>query len=153
MEYCSWNPFTMHKKTLMIDQSGRVQIFFTRCLPSLKLYSYSERLTILKLEFLNLGRLKADLTMQQKILNGFDWLGSCNVLFYLNRNVKNTRTNGMIFVKPTSKSSLHSNFQVFLTRPRLGHRYLNCWNVLHAIRCFILDSRFRFFSNIKLINV
>ena len=68
LEYCSsiWSPYLIKD----IEQLERVQRFFTRRVSSLKFHSYSERLKILKLESLELRRLKADLTMYYKILNG-----------------------------------------------------------------------------------
>ena len=119
LEYCSsiWSPYLIKD----IDKLERVQRFFTRRLPSLKLYSYSERLKILKLEPLELRRLKADLTMYYKILNGLVDLDAAK-FFVLDRNVHNTRTNGVKLVKPVSRSSHHSN--VF------SHRCINCWNAL-----------------------
>ena len=59
--------------------------------------------------------------MYYKILNGLVDIDAA-MFFDLDRNVHNTRTNGVKLVKPVSRSSLHSN--VF------SHRCINCWNAL-----------------------
>ena len=68
LDYCSsvWNPFLQKD----IDLLESVQRYFTRRIPNLKIYSYSERLQILHLDSLEVRRLKADLAMYYKILYG-----------------------------------------------------------------------------------
>ena len=119
LEYCSsvWNPFLQKD----IDLLESVQRCFTRRLPSLKFYSYTDRLKILKIDSLELRRLRTDLSMYYKILNGLVDLDA-EIFFKIDKNVHSTRTNGMKLIKPVSKSSLHSN--------TFSHRCINCWNAL-----------------------
>ena len=119
LEYCSsvWNPFSQKD----IDLLESVQRCFTRRLPSLKFYSYTDRLRILKTDSLELRRLKTDLSMYYKILSGLVDLDA-EIFFKIDKNVHSTRTNGVKLIKPVSKSSLHSN--------TFSHRCLNCWNAL-----------------------
>ena len=68
LEYAStvWSPY----KVKHITAIERIQRHFTRRIPSLHELSYSERLAVINLDTLELRRLRADLLMYYKILNG-----------------------------------------------------------------------------------
>ena len=68
VEYCStvWNPYL--KKDIKLLE--RVQKRYTKRIPGLAELSYTERLNILGLESLEIRRLRDDLSMCYKIMNG-----------------------------------------------------------------------------------
>jgi len=117
LEYCTqvWNPY-LQKDIILLE---RVQRYFTRRIQGMNCFKYEERLRLLKLDRLELRRLKFDLVMYYKIIHGFIDLDK-NLLFKMNFN--STRGNDFKICIPICKTSLHMN--VF------SNRALNCWNSL-----------------------
>jgi len=92
MEYAT-PVFNPHNKC-DINALESVQRYFTRQIPELQKLnlSYKDRLKILKLESLQLRRLKTDLLLTNKIIYGHLNVESKN---FFNINNKSTRTNGL----------------------------------------------------------
>ena len=119
LEYNSnvWNP--THK--YLIDQIENVQRRFTKRITSLSHLSYLERLSILKLEPLELRRLWFDLIQYYKIFNNLTSL-SPTEFFNVHQPSLSSRAPAPILMKPFNKPNyvLTSFF----------YRSLDCWNSL-----------------------
>ena len=118
LEYCSeiWSPYLLKD----IDAVEGVQRYFTRRIPGLKTFSYTERLFLLNLESLEVRRLKKDLVMCYKILNNFVDI-NCDNFFEF--SVLATRGHTLKLVKPPLvKNNLQQNL--------FHSRIIDCWNWL-----------------------
>ena len=120
LEYAStvWSPY----KVKHITAIERIQRHFTRRIPSLHELSYSERLAVINLDTLELRRLRADLLMYYKILNGLSPL-TANEYFTVTVNDRVTRSSDKLLLSKPSISTnvLENDFFV---------RRINCWNEL-----------------------
>ena len=112
----AWSP-TLVKDIHKVES---VQRYFTRKIPGMEGLSYLERLRILRLETLELRRLKFDLVMAFKILNGLVDL-DYNDFFKVCRNTT-TRGNGMKLRVPISRINARKHF--------FAVRVVNIWNDL-----------------------
>ena len=119
LEYNSsiWNPcLKMH-----IDAIENVQRRFTKRIPSLSSLPYLERLAILDLEPLELRRLRVDLTMYYKIINGLTPLEGAAYFTYYSP-IASSRTDSKTLNKPSKGScKLFNSF---------FYRAIDCWNSL-----------------------
>ena len=120
LEYAStvWSTY----KVKHITAIERIQRHFTRRISSLHELSYSERLAVINLDTLELRRLRADLLMYYKILNGLSPL-TANEYFTVTVNDRVTRSSDKLLLSKPSISTnvLENDFFV---------RRINCWNEL-----------------------
>jgi hypothetical protein len=122
LEYNSnvWNP----PQKYLIDQLENVQRRFTKRVPSLKNFSYPERLGILGLEPLELRRLRCDLIQYFKIFNNLTSLNPADY-FTVHQPSLSSRASSSILIKPFKQPNyvLSSFF----------YRAIDCWNSLPVI--------------------
>ena len=97
LEYnsCVWNPH--QKKYIYLLEN--VQRRFTKRIPSLRELSYSERLTMLNLEPLELRRLKTDLLEYYKIFHNLNAI-DCSAHFNFYEPITSTRSSSPKLIKP-----------------------------------------------------
>jgi hypothetical protein len=118
-----WCPYYINE----IKKIETVQRTFTKSMGNLRLSTYSERLVILNLDSLQCRRLKADLVMCYKILNGLlDIDSSC---FFKRQLYASTRGNSIKLAKIHVASERDKNF--------FTNRVINIWN---ALPDFIVSS-------------
>jgi len=124
VEYCSqvWSPCNL----TAIYKIERVQRRFTKRLKGMNTMSYSERLSKLKLETLELRRLKFDLVYVFKIIQG---LVSVNKDIFEFATVSSLRGHNKKLVKP--RANVNCRYHSFVCR------IVNAWNSLpqSAIDC------------------
>jgi hypothetical protein len=119
LEYATqvWSPYLLKH----INSIEAVQRHFTKRIKALAEYSYAERLAKLNLETLELRRLKADLTLCYKILNG---LSPWQPDLYFNQTISavNTRSRTEKLSQPLCRTNLFKNDYF--------NRVIPCWNSL-----------------------
>lgn len=118
VEYCSqvWSPVNVTD----ICKIERVQRRFTRCLKGMKTMSYAERLQRLKLETLELRRLKFDLILVFKVMRGLICLPSD--IFVFADITHCLRGHNCKLKKPAARINCRKNI--------IGSRIVDCWNCL-----------------------
>jgi hypothetical protein len=95
-----WSPCTIQLDDLLKN----VQRNFSKRIPSLSLYPYGERLAILNLDTLELGRLRFDLMFYYKVLNHLTLFNS-NSVFTMNTPPFCLRANLPFLQRPGNSSS------------------------------------------------
>jgi Reverse transcriptase (RNA-dependent DNA polymerase) len=111
-----WSPYFKNE----INKIESVQRSFTKSIANLRSSTYKERLVNLKLDSLQLRRLKADLIMCYKILNG---LVDVNTSSFFKRSLcPSTRGNSLKLAKLAVASERDKNF--------FTNRVINIWNAL-----------------------
>jgi hypothetical protein len=117
LEYasCVWSPQTIG----LIKKVESVQRRFTKRLPNMKHLSYDERLRELKLESLELRRLKTDLIYTYKIICGYVDVDISN-LFCFNNNI--TRGHSYKLHVNYCRNDVRKNF--------FANRVIHIWNKL-----------------------
>jgi hypothetical protein len=119
LEYNStvWNP--SHK--YLIDKLENVQRQFTKRITALSHLTYHERLSVLKLEPLELRRLRFDLIQYYKIFNNLTPLNHADYFRYHQPSIS-SRNPSPFLIKPlNSPNYLLTSF---------FYRSLDCWNSL-----------------------
>ena len=118
LEYCCviWNPMFQYE----IKKIEAVQRRFTKKLRGLHNLPYSSRLTRLGLDSLHTRRVKCDLIMCYKILNGLVCVDSDT--FFTRSNTCHTRGNSVKLNKSHTISARDGNF--------FPNRVINAWNSL-----------------------
>lgn len=112
-----WNPCEIY----LIDLIENVQREFSRRIPSLSHLGYSERLSKLKLEPLELRRLRYDLIMYYKILNNLTPIDP-NKYFEIYHSLPSSRSAATYLTKPAKAcNKLLSSF---------FYRNVSVWNKL-----------------------
>ena len=119
LEYCTsiWSPH----KSYLIDKIERVQRYFTRRVLFRTKLSYIERLQILNLELLEARRIKSDLKLCFKIINGLCDL-DVDAFFKFASQSSVTRGHNKKLVKPICNNNWQLNF--------FSSRIVNIWNSL-----------------------
>jgi hypothetical protein len=97
-----WSPCTIQLH--VDDLLKNVQRNFSKRIPSLSLYPYGERLAILNLDILELGRLRFDLMFYYKVLNHLTLINS-NSVFTMNTPPFCLRANLPFLQRPGNSSS------------------------------------------------
>ena len=123
LEYNSqiWSPFTVNE----IFKIEQVQKQFTKRLPGLSNLTYLQRLHILKLDSLELRRLRSDLTLLYKIIFDKTGLDSKNFIIMQNRESRQLRSHNYQ-IRPVHKfKSVRSDRCLF-------SRATSIWNNLPA---------------------
>ena len=117
LEYCSevWSPFLLKH----INAIENVQRHFTRRLANFKMYDYNTRLFILDLESLEERRIKKDLKMYYKIMNGLVSLDK-QVFFKFSNNLF-TRGHNCRLILPVGTCRYLNSF---------SNRVIKIWNLL-----------------------
>ena len=117
LEYCTqiWNPYLIGE----IVEIEKVQKYFTKRLPGMKTLNYNDRLQRLKLEILELRRLKADLMMYYKIVHEMVDLKFDD---FFKHSLNNTRSNGYKLLKPY--------FRTVSAQNHFNSRCVRIWNAL-----------------------
>jgi hypothetical protein len=120
VEYASeaWSPFLLKD----IDIVERVQRYFTRRLPGLKSFTYSERLKLLNLSSLEERRIRRDLIMVYKIVHGHADLCFDDFFEYSTE----VRTRGHMYKLRLLRSAKDIRKHFFCNRT------VNIWNDLHS---------------------
>jgi len=103
----------------MVKRVESVHRAFTKKLPDVNALTYRERLSVLRLESLELRRLKADLIMCFKTLKGFTNIISSE---FFKRSTCNTRGHSMKLYYPDSTVLARQNF--------FSVRVVQVWNNL-----------------------
>jgi hypothetical protein len=111
-----WSPYYKNE----IVKIEAVQRSFTKTIVNLRLYSYSERLLNLQLDSLQYRRIKADLIMCYKILNGLVDSDIASAFGYSPYNF--TRGNSLKLAKCTVATERDKYF--------FTNRIVNIWNSL-----------------------
>ena len=119
LEYCTsiWSPH----QSYLIDKIERVQRYFTRRVLFRTKLSYIERLQILNLELLEARRIKSDLKLCFKIINGLCDL-DVDAFFKFAPQSSVTRGHNKKLVKPICNNNWQLNF--------FSSRTVNIWNSL-----------------------
>ena len=121
VEYCTyiWSPHQAY----LIDKTERIQRYFTRRVLFRTKLSYMKRLSLLKLDLLEIRRIKSDLKMCYKIING---LCDIDPLHYFNFAPTSSVTRGhnIKLIKPICST----NCQLYF----FTNRVVNYWNSLPA---------------------
>ena len=121
VEYCTyiWSPHQAY----LIDKIERIQRYFTRRVLCRTKLSYMERLSLLKLDLLEIRRIKSDLKMCFKIINGL-----CDIdplhYFKFAPTLSVTRGHNIRLIKPIC----NTNCQLYF----FTNRVVNYWNSLPA---------------------
>ena len=121
VEYCTyiWSPHQAY----LIDKIERVQRYFTRRVLCHTKLSYMDRLSLLKLDLLEIRRIKSDLKMCFKIINGL-----CDIdplhYFKFAPTSSVTRGHNIRLIKPIC----NTNCQLYF----FTNRVVNYWNSLPA---------------------
>ena len=161
LEYCTqiWNPYLIGE----IIEIEKVQKYYTKRLPGMKSLNYNDRLQRLKLESLELRRLKADLMMYYKIVHEIVDL-KFDDFFKLSLN--NTRSNGYKLLKPFLEQLQHKTILILdvweygmhfrlisspVKPPQLSDRNLT-FSILKSATCVFnpICSRISIFSFVPL---
>ena len=119
VEYCSyiWSPYQIQ----YIDKIERIQRYFTRRALKWGVHSYEDRLLIMNLESLEIRRIKYDLKLCFKILNGLCDLAPAQ--FFTFAPVSSvTRGHNRKLIKPICHTNSQLNF--------FTSRVVNVWNSL-----------------------
>ena len=119
VEYCTyiWSPHQAY----LIDKIERLQRYFTRRVLCRTKLSYMERLSLLKLDLLEIRRIKSDFKMCFKINNG-----SCDIdpLHYFKFAPTFTRGHKFRMIKPICNTNCQPYF--------FTNRVVHYWNSLPA---------------------
>ena len=117
VEYASqvWNPSYL----MDIDKLEQVQRRFTKRLPGLSNFSYSERLRLLKIDSLECRRIRADLIFVYKLLHN---LIDINYTNFFELKTSRTRGHRLSLVKP--------NFKKDVFKHSFAVRVVDWWNSL-----------------------
>jgi len=124
VEYCTpvWYPHSA--KDIRLIES--VQRRFTKRIPALEDLSYADRLKLMSLDSLELRRLRFDLRMVYKIMNGLIDLPAND--FFICSPCTSTRRADFKLFKPLCVHSARFNF--------FSVRIINCWNRLPTnVKC------------------
>ena len=107
LEYCSylWSPY----QNYLIDKIECVQRYFSRRVLFLTKPPYLTRLEILKLETLEMRRIKFDLKLCYKIINGLRDLNFDEFFMFTSSSVTRGHNNYKL-IKPFSKNNWLLNF-------------------------------------------
>ena len=118
LEFCVqvWSPYLVGD----IDALEKVQRRATKLIPGLSNLPYEERLKILHLHSLYARRLRGDLILTYRILNGLISISSDD-LFTLNTNSR-TRGHNLKLYKKRSRLNISKYF--------FSNRVVSCWNSL-----------------------
>ena len=118
LEYasCVWSPYNI----TLITKLESVQRSFTKKLTGLRQLTYTARLKYLKIDSLEIRRLKADLLMYYKILWG--WVDLDVSTFFSMSNSQITRGHSFKLNKPLCKNSHQLGW--------FNHRAVTAWNAL-----------------------
>ena len=118
LEYCTylWSPY----QNYLIDKIERVQRYFSRRVLFRTKPPYLSRLEILKLETLEIRRIKFDLKLCYKIINGLCDLNFDKFFTFASSSV--TRGHNYKLIKPLSKNNWLLNFY--------SSRVVSYWNSL-----------------------
>ena len=119
LEYASsvWSPHLLK----YINSIERVQKYFTKRIPSLREYSYPERLALIGLEPLEVRRLKTDLILYYKSLHNLIAI-PFNDYFNLQTNLCQTRSGGNRLIPSFCSTNRFAN--------DFFNRAVNCFNAL-----------------------
>jgi len=143
LEYASsvWSPHLLKH----INSLERVQKYFTKQIPSLRQFSYPERLALIGLEPLEVRRLKFDLILYYKSFHNLVALPH-NLYFNFQSNVSQTRTGGNRLIPVLCNTNRFAN--------DFFNRSVNCYNnlPLHVINNNSLIVFKNFLSNVDLTN-
>jgi len=109
LEFCTpiWSPSLVG----MIVHVESVQRTFTKKLPYMKYLTYKDRLSVLRLESLELRRLKADLIMCFKILKGYTNITLSELFMW---SSSSTRGHSMKLYYPDSRVTARQHFSLFV---------------------------------------
>ena len=129
LDYCSTVWYHLLLKN--IRKLDLVQRRSTKIIPSLYDLSYTERLQRLNLQSLLYHRIRMDLIMTYKIINGLVDV-DMNYFFTVNANGNHTRSNGLKLYK----SRLNSNTRKF----SFSQRIINDWNSLPLMYLFLKQN-------------
>ena len=121
VEYCTyiWSPH----QTYLIDKIERVQKYFTRRVLCHTKLSHMERLSLLKLDLLEIRLIKSDLKMCFKIINGLCDIDPFHYLKFAPTSSV-TRGHNIKLIKPI----YNTNCQIYF----FTNRVVNYWNSLPA---------------------
>ena len=118
LEYCTylWSPY----QNYLIDKIERVQRYFSRRVLFRTKLPYLTRLEVLKIETLEMRRIKFDLKLSYKIINGLCDLNFDEFFTFASSSV--TRGHNYKLIKPLSKNNWLLNFY--------SSRVVSYWNSL-----------------------
>jgi len=143
LEYASsvWSPHLLKH----INSLERVQKYFTKHIPSLRQFSYPERLALIGLEPLEVRRLKFDLILYYKSFNNLIALPH-NLYFSVQSNLSQTRTGGNRLIPVLCNTNTFAN--------DFFNRCVNCYNSLplDVINSHSLSVFKNYLSHIDLAN-
>ena len=124
LEYCSVIWFPMHKTEAL--EIEKVQRRATKLVPTLKNYSYADRLKALNLTTLAYRRERTDMLQVFRIIHQIDKIP---FEYFFNYNTNPTRGHEYQLEKPRAETSLRQN--------SFSHRVINLWNDLpeEAVNC------------------
>ena len=119
LEYASsvWSPHLLKH----VNSIERVQKYFTKQIPSLRQFSYPERLALIGLEPLEVRRLKFDLILYYKSFHNLIAL-PYNLYFNFQSNLSQTRTGGNRIIPVLCNTNRFAN--------DFFNRSVNCYNNL-----------------------
>ena len=119
LEYCTpvWSPYLLHD----INKIESVQRYFTRRLFPGQQLTYTERLSLTNLDFLESRRIKFDLLMYYKIINNLVDIDSSKFFTFVHHSF-NTRGHGLKLTKKLYPTNALAN--------TFANRCINCWNAL-----------------------
>jgi hypothetical protein len=143
LEYASsvWSPHLLKH----INSLERVQKYFTKQIPSLRQFSYPERLALIGLEPLEVRRLKFDLILYYKSFHNLIDLPH-NVYFNVQSNLSQTRTGGNRLTPVLCHTNIFAN--------DFFNRCVSCYNSLplSVINSNSLTVFKNYISNLDLTN-
>ena len=135
LEYATpvWSPYFIS----YIDKVESVQRYFTKRIPGMRNLPYSDRLVLVGLESIELRRLKFDLIMVYKTLNGFSGLEKDIFFKYsLSKRTRSYTDNPFKLAGSTSHLIVSSHF--------FAERVVTVWNSLpHDIVTCVSLSKFK----------
>ena len=141
LEYASsvWSPHLLKH----INSIERVQKYFTKQIPSLRQFSYTERLALIGLEPLEVRRLKFDLILYYKSFHNLIALPH-NLYFNFQSNLSQTRTGGNRIIPVLCNTNRFAN--------DFFNRSVICYNnlPLYVVNVNSLTIFKNFLSNIDL---
>ena len=139
VEYNSvtWSPYLKHD----IEAIERVQCCFTKRLPGLNKYSYSDRLARLGLPSLELRRLQNDLVWCYKILFGYVDIRAED---FFESRISYTRGHNYKLYKKRNTNITRSNF--------FTERVVNVWNFL-PVKIVKFNNLSLFKRTVKLVDL
>ena len=119
LEYCTpvWSPYLLHD----FNKIESVQRYFTRRLFPGQQLTYTERLSLTNLDFLESRRIKFDLLMYNKIINNLVDIDSSKFFTFVHHSF-NTRGHGLKLTEKLYPTNALAN--------TFANRCINCWNAL-----------------------